>query len=152
MGAKIKNPAKQFQFRITIPGLNPFLVQKVDNPDVEFDVAEHGDTNFLVKTAGIKKIGMLKIEKISDTTQVDVAIKIWMKIIGDTKTGGGIIPAAYKKNILVEQLAQDGITTVQSWISEGAWPQKRNGVSFDRKSSENTLESVEFSVDEVEDL
>lgn len=150
MSAKIANPAKQFQFRILIPGLNPFLVQKVKSPDLEFEIAEHGDSNFKVKTAGIQNVGQVTIENIFDATSVSPAITTWMKSIGDTKTGGGAIPSIYKKNIVIEQLAPNGQTAVQRWVCEGAWPQKRNGVEFDRKQSDNTLESVEFCVDEVE--
>ena len=59
MPPKVANPRKQFQFGIILPGLDPFLCQKVKSPDLEFEVAEHGDTNFLVKTAGILKVGMV---------------------------------------------------------------------------------------------
>lgn len=147
--AKVNNPVKSFQFNILIPGINPFTCQKVKSPDIEFDVAEHGDTNFLVKTAGIQKISSVIVEKIQDAIGVDIAIKAWQLTIGNTKTGGGLPPVAYKKNIVIQQLGQDGFSVIRTWICEGAWPQKRNGIDFDRKSSENTMESIEFQTDEV---
>lgn len=150
--AKISNPRKQFQFNIIIPGLNPFLAQKVKSPDVEFDITEHGDTNFVVKTAGLKKIGQVTIEKIFSATSIDNFIGAWQKIIGNQKTGSGLIPDVYKKSIIIQQLGPDRITVLQSWVCEGCWPQKRNGIDFDRKGSENTIESIEFCVDEVEDF
>lgn len=152
MGAKVANTAKQFQFKILIPGLNPFLCQKVKNPDIEIDIAEHGDTGIVIKTAGMKKVGPLTIDKIFSSIDIDKSIPLWMNSIINAKTGGGAIPSIYKKNIIVQQLGNDNISILQQWVCEGAFPTKRNGVEFDRKSSENSTESIEFSVDDVDDL
>lgn len=150
MGAKIKNPRKQFQFTIIIPGLNPFLCQKAKLPDIDFDITEHGDTNFLVKTAGIKKIGKFAIDKLSESDRPDEFIWNWMRFIQDTKLGGGALPSEYKENIIVEQYSSDGITVIKRWVLSGAFPSKVNGVEFDRKSSDNTMESIEFECDEID--
>lgn len=150
--AKVNNPIKAFQFNILIPGINPFTCQKVKSPDIDFEIAEHGDTNHLIKTAGIKKIGSITVEKIQDAIGLDKAVTIWQNQIGNTKTGGGLIPLLYKKNIVIQQLGIDGISVINTWVCEGAWPNKRNGIDFDRKSSENTMESLEFQTDEVDQL
>lgn len=149
MGAKIRNPRKQFQYQVFIPGLNPFLCQKMKTPDMDFDVVTHGDTNFLVKTAGLLNIGKIMMDKISPADGLDEFIWNWFKVIQNTKLGGGATPDEYKANIAVEQYANDGITVVKRWIMEGCWPSKVNGIEFDRKASDNTVESIEFEVDEV---
>lgn len=151
MGAKIANPRKQFQFNVIIPGLNPFLVQKIKSPDMEFEVAEHGDTNFVVKTAGIRKVGSLTLEKISSATGIDAFMSVWFNQIGNTATGGGLPPSAYKKTIVIEQLGNDNVSVIQTWVIKGAWPQKRNGIDFDRKGNDNSMETIEFACDEVDD-
>lgn len=148
MPVKVSNPRKQFQFNIIIPGINPFLCQEVKLPDVEFDVVTHGDTNFDVKTAGKKKIGTLTVNKLFDGVIPDPALKIWMTQIQNSLTGGGLIPAAYKKTIIVEQYSPDGIVVIERYIFQGCWPSKRNGIDFSRKASENTMESIEFQIDE----
>jgi|SRR5882757_460245 len=146
--AHINNPRKQFQFTILIPGLNPFLAQEVDTVDVEFDMAEHGDVGFLVKTAGLKKFGMLKVNKIQQADSTDTFIRDWMRQIFDTQVGGGDLPSNYKVTILVEQYSNDGVTVVERREYRGGWPQKANGVNLSRKGSENTIESIEFCIDE----
>lgn len=150
MGAKVQNPRKQFQFRIIIPGMNPFLAQDVKLPDVEFDATEHGDTGYMVKTAGMKKVGMLSVTKICPADSLDTNMRIWGKQIMDTRLGGGAPPSLYKKPILVEELGNDGISVIERHTYSGCWPQKLNGKELSRKSSENTVESIEFCVDEEE--
>lgn len=146
--AQVNNPRKDFNFQITITGLNSFLAQEVKTPDVEFDIATHGDTNYEVKTAGIKKIGMLQINKIFPSDELDTFTRVWMQQIQNQATGGGQLPSQYKRSALVQQFAPDGVTVVDKWEYDGVWPQKANGLTFNRKSSENTIQSIEFCVDE----
>lgn len=147
--AQLENPAKEFQFGLILPGLIPALVQKVKLPDTDFDIAEHGDAGFLVKTAGLIKFGKLNLTKLKPSDALDVYIWTWVKQIRNTVTGGGAPPSLYKKVGLVEQYGNDGITVVHSWVVKGVWPSKINGVSYDRASSNNTIEDIEFEVDEL---
>lgn len=146
--AKVNNPRKHFQFNILVPGLNPFLCQEVKMPDVDYDSTPHGDTNFEVKTAGMKKIGTLQITKICPADAPDRFVWNWFSLIGNTLTGGGALPSVYKKSIIIEQLGPDGFSVLQRWEWHGAWPRKINGVEFSRTSSANTVEVIEFEVDE----
>lgn len=147
--AIIANPRKQFQFRISIPGINPFLVQKVRMPDVEVEVIEHGDTNFDVKTGGRKKVGMLSIEKLAPADGLDDSLWQWIHSIQNTATGGGAFPSQYKSWILIEELSTDGVTSIRRQELEGCWPSKINGIELDRASSGNTIESIDFAVDDI---
>lgn len=146
--AKVDNPRKQFQFNIIIPGLNPFLCQDVKTPDAEFDSVEHGDTGFLVKTAGLKKISKLTISKISSAVFIDDFFKQWHRQIFQSDLGGGDIPSNYKRTIMVEEYSNDGVTVINREVYRGCWPQKINGKDFNRKGSDNTVESVDFEVDQ----
>lgn len=148
--AQIENPRKQFQFTIIIPGMNPWLAQEVDTPDGEFDIAEHGDAGHLIKTAGLRKIGQLTVNKISVADGPDNTFDNWADQILDFNTGGGAPPSVYKKPILIEQYANDGVTVIKRKIYNGAWPQKINGEKLNRKGSENTTNSVEFCIDTVQ--
>lgn len=147
--AKINNPRKQFQFTILISGMNPFLAQEVKTPDEDFDTAMHGDTNFEVKTAGIRKIGDLTVNKISPVDAPDTTFRDWFNQIQDTELGGGDLPSNYKRIIEVIQYSNDGVTPVESWKYGGCWPKKKNGLDFNRKGSENTIQALEFSIDEL---
>ncbi len=148
MPAKIANPRKQFQFTVIIPGLNPFLAQEVKLPDSEIDIVEHGDTNFMVKTGGMKKVGQLTVNKIKPADSLDTYMKSWQNRIQNTFTGGGQLPSQYKVSVIVEEFGNDGITVIERHQYLGCWPQKRNGVDLSRKGSDNTTESIEFCVDE----
>jgi len=146
--AKVDNPRKQFQFNIVIPGCNPFLVQEVKTPDAEFDEVEHGDAGFLIKTAGLKKIGKLSISKLCPADRPDKFFKILQDRILNTDRGGGALPSQYKFPVMVEEYSSDGITVVNRELYRGCWPQKINGKDFSRKGSDNTIESIDFSVDQ----
>lgn len=146
--AKVANPRKQFQFTIIIPGLNPFLAQEVKLPDIDFDNVEHGDTNYLVKTAGMKKIGQLTVNKISPADSIDIFFRAYAQRIQNTLTGGGQLPSQYKVAIIVQEYSNDGVSVIETYTYKGCWPQKINGKDLSRKGSDNTIQSIEFSVDE----
>lgn len=144
---QINNPRKVFNFSIFAPGLNPFLAQKVTTPDIEIDSVEHGDANYDVKTGGRLKVGSLNVEKISSATTSDSWIFDWMNTIQNAMLGGGALPIIYKRQITVEEYSTDGVTVLNTHDYDGCWPKKRNGVELSRTQSENTLQSIEFSVD-----
>lgn len=148
--AQVNNPRKQFQFGVFIPGFNEFLAQEVKLPDIEFDIATHGDIGFEVKTAALKKIGMLVVNKISPNDQPDDDFNDWQLEIFDTLSGGGALPQDYKRDIIIEEYSNDGITVVQRHQYIGCWPQKINGHDLNRKGSDNTVTSIEFCIDEVD--
>lgn len=148
--AHIPNPRKQFQFQVFINGMNPFLAQTVKLPDDESDIVEHGDAGFMVKTAGMKKLGQLTIGKISPAEITDNQFRDWRLQIMSTRRGGGDLPSLYKKSCIVEELSNDGISVIARHIYSGVWPQKLNGIDLSRTSSDNTITTVEFCVDEDE--
>lgn len=147
--ANIANPRKQFQFSISVPGLNPFLAQKVTIPEQSIDVTEHGDTNYDVKTGGRVKYGKILIDKISTALGPDNWVEDWMATVQNVFLGGGLLPSLYKQTVTIDQYSNDGVTIINSWTLYGAWPSKRNGVDLDRKGSDNTLESIELELDQV---
>lgn len=150
--AQISNPRKEFNFSITVIGapINPFLCQSVEIPEVSVEQAEHGDANYDVKTAGRVKVGSLTIDKIMTTSGADNYFFDWLASCQDMMIGGGLTPTGYKRNIVVNELAEDGTSSINTWVLQGCWPMKINGQKFDRKSSDNSMEKIEVSVDRVE--
>ena len=145
--AEVSNPHKKFQFSIFLFGMNPFLAQKVKTADRDIEQVEHGEGNHLVKTAGMIKLGNLTVDKILNASLPDKIIWTWIHSVQDEFTGGGLLPDIYKKAIQIQRLATNGQTVIGTWNYLGAWPCKINGVELDRVSSDNTIESIEFSVD-----
>lgn len=145
--AQVTNPHKKFQFSIFLFGMNPFLAQKVTLPDKEIEQVKHGNGNHPVKTAGMIDFSNLIVEKLLNSSVPDKLIKSWMLLVQDAFTGGGTIPEVYKKAIQVQRLATDGVTVLETYNYVGAWPCKVNGLELDRMSSDNTIETIEFSVD-----
>lgn len=148
MPAKVKNPRKKFNFRISFVKhpMNAFLAQKVTLPDIEIEEVAHGDVNRDVKTAGRVSVGTLTVEKLMTTSGPDNWLHDWLFSCQDLINGGGLTPDQYKETVLVEELAEDAFTVINTTICDEVWPKKVNGLELDRMSSENTLESIEFSV------
>ena len=150
--AKVKNPRKNFLFSIQFPKhpINTYLCQKVTLPDVEVEQVTHGDINRDVKTAGRVSIGNLVMEKLMTTAGSDTWVFDWLMSCQDILLGGGLPPSYYWETVVVSELAEDGATVLNTHIYDEVWPCKISGLDFDRTSSENTIEKVEFSVGTVE--
>lgn len=149
------NPRKQFQFKVTFvnfANIAPFHVQKLTQPDMDVEQVEHGEGNTVIKTAGMVKTGNLKIERIIEANDPSNAKEIftWLKNCQNARTQTGSIPDVYKGPIEVKELNNAG-QVVNVWYYTGCWPTKINGKDWSRTSSDNSLESVEFSVDYVDD-
>lgn len=150
--AEVSNPHKKFQFTLNIPRVGVFLAQEVTLPETENDIVEHGDTNHLIKTAGLAKFGMLTINMIQSAAVLandTVQLYNWVRQIQDAYQGGGDIPDNYKVEGSVSQYATDGQTVIATWKFEGLWLQKINGVELSRTDSENTIHALEFCLDKM---
>lgn len=152
--AQIENPRKEFNFSIQIAPapINPFLAQKVDIPEISVDQTEHGDTNHDIKTGGRVKFGNVTISKIMTTSGADNYMFDWLYSVQDAIIGGGLTPTVYKRTVTITELAEDGTSILNTWILMGCWPTKINGMKLDRQSSDNTMETIELSVDKIEKL
>ena len=144
---QVSNPHKRFQFSIFLWTMNPFYAQKVTLPDREIEAVPHGEGNHDVKTGGKITLGNLIVEKIMTASIPDKILWSWIRLVQDEFTGGGIVPDFYKKSIQVQHLANNGATVLQTYNYIGCWPTKINGIELDRMSSENTIQSIEISVD-----
>ena len=152
--AQVSNPRKEFNFTIQIAPapINPFLAQKVEIPEITIDQTEHGDTNHDIKTAGRVKVGNINISKIMTTSGADNYMFDWAYSCQDPIIGGGLVPRQYKRVVTITELAEDGTSALNTWVCIGCWPTKINGMKLDRQSSDNTIESIELSVDKIEKL
>lgn len=152
--AKVSNPRKGFNFSIQFikHPINPYLFQKVNLPDKEVEQVSHGDTNHDIKTAGRISFGNLTAEKLCTTSGSDVWINSWINSCADATLGGGLTPNEYKETVLISELAEDGVSVLNQHICTGVWPTKVNGKALDRTVSDNTIETIEFSVDNCESI
>ena len=151
----IRNPRKKFNFRITVltsPILPTFAAQQVTTPDIEVEAVEHGFGNTVLKTAGLVKVGTLKIDRIISMSAADgQSFYRWQNIAQNAQTQTGGAPEDYKQVVKIEEYVQYGtgndLTVIDTYYAIGAWPQKVNGREYDRTASENVVESVELAVD-----
>lgn len=152
------NPRKAFAFRISFPGqpaLPVFSVQSVTMPEETVEPVEHGLGNSRIKTAGQYIAGDATLERIMPATDnqasrdVNKFFRDWMRLAQDPIVGGGTDPILYKQVVLIEELANDGITVLNSYLLNGAWPTKINGREYKRSESNNVVESVDLSTDVV---
>lgn len=152
--AQIQNPRKKFNFSIQVVGapINPFLVQKVTIGDISITQVKHGDTNHDIKTAGRVEVGETELEKLMTTSGADNYFFDWAYSCQDIILGGGLIPAAYKRSLLVSELAEDGTSILNTWVLIGVWPTKISGQELSRTDTENSMERITLSVDKMEKL
>lgn len=148
MGAQIKNPRKKFLWSINFPKhpLNPYLCQNVTLPDIDIEEVTHGDINRDVKTAGRVTIGDMTVEKLVTTSGSDTWVIDWVNACQDHVNGGGLVPSQYWETVIVNELAEDGVSILNSWLLQEVWPKKVTGINLDRTASENTIENMVFSV------
>lgn len=146
--AKVKNPRKNFLFSISFPKhpISPYLCQRVQLPDVEVEQVVHGDVNRDVKTAGRVSVSNLVVDKLITTSGSDTWIFDWLQSCQDMTLGGGLVPEQYWEEVVVNELAEDGTTILNTHHYSEVWPCKISGLEFDRTSSDNSVESIEFSV------
>jgi phage tail-like protein len=150
--AQIENPRKVFNFSIQVANLpiNPWLAQEVDIPEESLEVVSHGDTNHDIKTAGRHMYGNMTIRKLMLTSGSDNYFFDWMASCSDVLLGGGLTPTAYKRTLIITELAEDGGSIINTWIATGCFPSRRSAIALKRTSSDNTIEEVELSIDTLE--
>lgn len=152
--AKVKNPRKVFLWQIVFVKhpINPYLFQRVDIPEVTIEQVSHGDINRDVKTAGRVSIGNLTATKLETTSGSDTWLWDWLQSCQDHVLGGGLTPTEYWETILINELAEDGVSILNSWTCDEVWPTRINGKTLDRMSSDNTIDEIEFSVGTIDKL
>jgi len=152
--AKFANPRKKFNWsiQITPDPINPFLFQKVDMSESTIAQDEHGDTNHNIKTAGRVEYSNIKAEKLMSSSAGDNYMWAWFDTCQSSVIGGGAIPALYKKTITVAEMAEDGVTVLNTWQAFGVWPCKISPTEFNRGDSGNSIETIEFSIDKLSRL
>jgi len=151
----VKNPKKQFNFRVQIP-LDPsfpiFSFQELNLGDSEVEPDTHGHANTEIKTAGLVKTSNITMNRImpanaTDAPGISKYFWRWQRLAGNSITGTGATEETYKRNVLIHELKSDGVTVVNTFIAIGAWPSKINGKSFKRGESGNLVEEIELCVD-----
>lgn len=154
MAAKVKNPRKNFLWEILFikHPVNAYLFQSVTLPEISIEQVSHGDINRDVKTGGRVSVGNLTARKLETTSGSDTWMWDWIMSVQDLLLGGGLVPNQYWETCTVNELAEDGVSILNSWVCTEVWPCKINGQELDRMSSDNTLEEIEFSVGTCEKL
>ena len=152
----ILNPRKKFKFEVIIPNayeIEIFGAQEVTLPDQEVEQVEHGVGVTAVKTGGLVKKGNLTINRIMSAgagTPSGKKFVEWGLEVQNANTQVGGDPDQYGKTIIINELSNDNII-IDTHTYTGCWPTRINGRELSRVQSENTVESVEFSVDYVDE-
>jgi hypothetical protein len=154
---KYLTPRKLFQFRVTIfnntgqAPLEPFAVQSITFPESSIEAVEHGHGNTKIKTGGQVTVGNLTLNRILDAGNSGLSAYFWSwhNQIQDALLNAGGLAIDYKGSILIEELGAGSIIppVVGAWEFTGVWPMRIGEREYDRTSSDNVIESIEFSVD-----
>lgn len=144
--ARLSNPHKKFQFGLLFFGINEMLAQKVTTPEFDLDQIEHGEGNYKIKTAGQMNFSNITVEKLDSLNFPSFEFWVWIQSIQSVYTQTGLPPNIYKQNCQIFKYNHAG-RPIASWLCDGVWPKKINGVELDRVSSDNAVETLELSID-----
>lgn len=150
--ANINNPRKSFNFQIFAAGLNPWLAQEVTIGEVTIEKVIHGDSNHEIKTGGMRKVGDINIKKLMPSDFLDAWLNNWIDQVQSATLGGGLLPIAYKRNLIIEMFGPDNISVVGTWEVIGAWPTRRAEYNLSRTSSDNIMEELDLACDDIRQI
>lgn len=137
------NPIRAYNFNVEIDGLDQWSIQKVVKPEVGVSVVSHGGGDHDIKTASKKTVGNATFEKLKSLEAPDFFGFAWIEACVKS------LPTAYKRNIVVKELSNDGVTVVNKELWIGCFPVKYKRGDGDRLADANLLETIELSVDDV---
>ncbi len=143
-----QNPQRAYRFRVEMDGVDQWAIQKFTLPERSMTVVKHGGGDHDIKTASKREIGDATFEKLipSDFVTNLLGLSEWMELCLKG------IPTAYKRNLVVKLLGNDGLTTVKTYLLLGCFPIKIAQNDLDRMADENSLETLTLSVDEVKEI
>jgi phage tail-like protein len=143
------NPRKKFSWSVEFDGLDAVLVQKLKIPTVSVDAVEHGVANILNKTAGMVKVGDLELTKLKFQNKNESWAWKWLMLSSNQETGQVGLPTDYKKNGYIIHYGPDGETVLEKWQVIGCWPKNIEIDELDKVSSDNMMEKVTLSCDQI---
>lgn len=143
------NPRKKFSWSVEFDGLEPILVQKVKLPVLSVDVHEHGQANMLIKTGGMVKVGDVELTKMLFQNKSERWAYEWMRQVSNLENGQVGLPNDYKKNGFIIWYGTDGTTVLQKWQVVGCWPKNIDLDELDKLSSDNVMEKITLSCDQI---
>lgn len=142
-------PAKAFNWRIEIQGIDSFECQTCNIPVPETEKVEHGGGGRIVKTPGMVNVGDLTFSKLKPVNAADSEAWDWMERAQSSSTGNGEAPQFVEKDVVIKLLSPDNETTLYTWAIEGVWVLKVEYNELSKTASENVAETVTCSVDGV---
>jgi hypothetical protein len=152
----IKNPKKQFNFRVQILGagsveLPIFAIQGFTVPDLDIEADEHGYGNTVIKTPGLVRVGNATLERIESSINSDLDRQISRFFLEWANKAANAINQTsatdyYKKVLVHEVNPVDGVTPILTHVLYECFPIKINGKEFKRAETGNLVNSVELSV------
>lgn len=143
------NPRKKFSFSVEFDGLEAILVQKVKIPTLTVEVQEHGVANILVKTGGMVKIGDIELNKLKFQNKNESWAYNWLSSVSNPGNGQVGLPTSYKKNGYIIHYGPDGTSVLEKWQVIGCFPKEIEIEELDKMVSDNLMEKVVLSCDQI---
>lgn len=145
--ARVPNPRKVHNFFLVVNGVDQFEIQEMTFPEISVDVVEHGDTNFIVKTPGLFKIGTIQFKKLKRIETTDSLMIEKLLFAQNPTLGGGALPSTLAENIIIEERDTTNQITVGRILWEGCWISNVGQSAFSRTASENIIQDVTVQVE-----
>ena len=144
----VADVVKATGFRVEIGGVDELEFQTLQEPEVAVTTAEHGGGGGLaIKTASRITTGDMTMTKVIPAAKTSNRW-IWNEFKKVINPVTGLIgsPLRYKRNIVIRELNGDG-SYANSYMAEGAFVKSISKSEHSRKSDDNAIQTVVWSVD-----
>lgn len=143
-------PQNSFRFSVEIDGVTQMLVQKITGIGVSIENAEHGDGGFKVNTPTIGSYKDITMEGISMTTTTTPEFFALINRVLDTVTGQGGLYEDFIINATIAELGPNGQRLNVHEVE--MYPFDWEAGDFDRVSSDNLIQKIQFKVNGLNKL
>lgn len=144
-GAAVETLRLEGKFRVLVGGEKVGRFSKVESPyKAKVGVAEYrsGDSN-VVAAHSATKVEYTPFTLVDGTSDNDYLYQWWMRVKG--KRGiGAARGTAEQKTVIIEQLAEDNETVVETTTYDNAFPSEFDNGGFDAESDKFRTRSVVF--------
>lgn len=136
----LANPRKDYRYVLELDGINMFLIQDVQTPEVEYQVDEHGAPINIpnAKTPGKMRVGEMVVQKLMPALSADTWAWDWF---GAALSG---IKKDFIKTGVLRHVGPDGFSTLDAYFLGDIWPSKIGSSNLVAAGSGNIIETVTF--------
>lgn len=140
------NPSKRTRYQVIeddLVSLGPDAISAVQIPGVTIGTAEHVQANHRKKTPTTINVEDFTIKLFEDNA---LRNNWWLaKLPYDQETGAILDPIDYEFDMVIQQMAWDGVTPIRQWTIKGCSNIESSYEESERTSDDNQIRTITIS-------